>query len=125
ARISGILVHDYGTGKVNNISLQGQWACGPILDEITRPLRAVGFEGVRAGSLGGTDHLSFISAGVPGFACYQDPAEYRKTHHSPSDTLDKVWPDDLKEGAMVLAVWAYNVAGLPELLPRTEGRRQG
>jgi hypothetical protein len=29
-----------------------------------------------------------------------------------------VWKDDLVQGAQVLAVWAYNVAQWPELLPR-------
>lgn len=66
----------------------------------------------------GTDHLSFDDAGVPGFFCMQDPAEYRLTHHSQSDTFDKVWKDDLNQGAQVLATFAYNTAQLPVLLPR-------
>ncbi len=66
----------------------------------------------------GTDHASFDEAGVPGFWCIQDGAEYNKTHHSQSDTFDKVWKDDLNQGAQVLAAWAYNTAQLPEMLPR-------
>ncbi len=46
------------------------------------------------------------------------PAEYRKTHHTESDTFDKVYPDEINQGAKVLAAWAYNVAMLPEILPR-------
>jgi Zn-dependent M28 family amino/carboxypeptidase len=69
-------------------------------------------------SLGGSDHASFNAAGVPGFFGIQDPAEYGKTHHSQSDTFDKAHADDLVQGAQVLAVWAYNVAELPEMLPR-------
>src|SRR2546429_7384621 len=49
----------------------------------------------------GTDHASFNDAGVPGFYCIQEPAEYGKTHHSQSDTFDKVWKDDLVQGAQV------------------------
>src|SRR5262249_22541444 len=41
-----------------------------------------------------------------------------KTHHSQSDTFDKVWKDDLNQGAQVLAAWAYNTAQLPDMLPR-------
>src|SRR5262249_58975257 len=48
----------------------------------------------------------------------QDGAEYTKTHHSQSDTFDKVWKDDLNQGAQVLAAWAYNTAQLPDMLPR-------
>jgi hypothetical protein len=55
---------------------------------------------------------------VPAFAVVQDGAEYRKTHHTESDTVDKVYPDEVNQGAKVLAAWAYNVAMLPEILPR-------
>src|SRR5260370_37307632 len=66
----------------------------------------------------GTDHASFDEGGVPGFFCIQEGAEYTKTHHSQSDTFDKVWKDDLNQGAQVLAAWAYNTAQLPDMLPR-------
>ena len=66
----------------------------------------------------GTDHLSFLPHGVPAFAVVQDGAEYRKTHHTESDTYDKVYPDEVNQGAKVLAAWAYGVAMLPEILPR-------
>ena len=66
----------------------------------------------------GSDHVPFDAAGVPGFYCVQEVADYDKTHHSQADTLDRVKWDDLAEGAQVLAVFAYNVAELPELLPR-------
>ena len=55
---------------------------------------------------------------MPAFALVQEPAEYRKTHHTESDTFEKVYPDEINQGAKVLAAWAYNVAMLPELLPR-------
>jgi hypothetical protein len=48
----------------------------------------------------------------------QDPADYDKTHHSQADVLERVRWDDLTQGAQVLAVFAYNVAQLPDLLPR-------
>jgi Zn-dependent M28 family amino/carboxypeptidase len=66
----------------------------------------------------GTDHMSFLPHGVPAFAVVQDDAEYRKTHHTESDTFDKVYSDEINQGAKVLAAWAYNVAMLPECLPR-------
>jgi carboxypeptidase Q len=117
-KISGVLVHDSGTGRVTGIGLEGRPECGPALEIATAPLRTVGFEGITGDRFSGTDHNSFNPAGVPAFACRQDRAEYRKTHHSQSDTFDKAWKDDLLQGAMVLAVWVYNVASLPEMLPR-------
>src|SRR6201999_919956 len=35
-----------------------------------------------------------------------------------TDTFDKVWKDDLNQGAQVLATFAYNTAQLPGLMPR-------
>ena len=37
-------------------------------------------------------------------------------HHSQADTFDRVVEPDLVQGAQVLAVWAYNVVQLPEVL---------
>ena len=75
------------------------------------------------GTQGGTDHLSFASAGVPGFAFHQDPAEYYLTHHTQSDTLDKARWDDLIQGSQVMAITAMRVANLPEMLPRKQTQR--
>lgn len=62
--------------------------------------------------------MPFGEAGVPGFWCVQETANYEKMHHSQADTLDHVRWDDLLEGAQVLAVFAYNVSEWPELIPR-------
>ncbi len=69
-------------------------------------------------SMSGTDHASFNPVGVPGFWCIQDPEDYGKTHHSQADTFDKAKKDNLIQGAQVMALWAYKVAQLPEMLPR-------
>jgi len=117
-KISGVLVHDTGTGRVLSIGLQGNYQDRELMDRIVAPLHEAGLLELSLRSTRGTDHASFNDAGVPGFYCIQDPAEYRRTHHSQSDTFDKVWKDDLVQGAQVLAVWAYSVAQWPELLPR-------
>ena len=66
----------------------------------------------------GTDHLSFLPYGVPGFNFDQVSRGYAHTHHSQSDTYDKAVPGDLKQAAAVMAVTAYELANLPTLLPR-------
>jgi Zn-dependent M28 family amino/carboxypeptidase len=73
---------------------------------------------------GGSDHVPFDEQGVPGFWCVPDIGNYDKTHHSQADTLDRIQWDDLTEGAQVLAVFAYNVAQLPELLPRKPPKKK-
>jgi carboxypeptidase Q len=120
-KISAVLVHDSGTGKVLTIGMMGNYAARETMDHVLYPLAAATTVGLSEPSLrteGGSDHVPFDEAGVPGFWCVQDNADYDKTHHSQADTLDRVRWDDLTEGAQVLAVFAYNVAQLPDLLPR-------
>jgi carboxypeptidase Q len=120
AKISLCLVHDTGTGKVTGIGTQGRAAVKPVLEAELASLKDLGFKEVNTRSMGGSDHQSFEAAGVPGFAVQQDMSEYRLTHHSQSDTLDKAKEVDLVQGAQVLAVTALRVANMPELLPRTK-----
>src|SRR5450432_1900665 len=121
AKISAVLVHDSGTGKVLTVGLMGNYAARETMDHVLYPLARAKEIGLAEPTLrkeDGSDHVPFDSAGVPGFYCVQEVADYDKTHHSQADTLDRVKWDDLAEGAQVLAVFAYNVAELPELLPR-------
>jgi carboxypeptidase Q len=117
-RISLCLVHDTGTGKVVGIGTQGRAPVKPLLETQLVSLKELGLKEINMRSMGGSDHASFDQAGVPGFAVQQDMAEYRLTHHSQSDTLDKAQEADLIEGAQVMAVTALRVANLPNLLPR-------
>jgi hypothetical protein len=124
-KISGVLVHDTGTGKVKSIGLQGRYDLREVMDKVVEPFKdAVDLEELSMRTMMGTDHQSFLPKGVPAFAVIQDMAEYRKTHHTESDTFDKVYPDEINQGAKVLAAWAYNVAMLPDVLPRDPKPRQ-
>jgi carboxypeptidase Q len=125
-KVSGVLVHDSGTGKVLTVGLMGNYAVRETMDHVLFPLaKGVGLTEPTLRSEGGTDHIPFDVAGVPGFWCVQEPVDYDKTHHSQADTLDRVRWDDLTEGAQVLAVFAYNVAQLPDLLPRKNSDHKG
>jgi carboxypeptidase Q len=117
-KISGILVHDTGTGRVLTLGLHDNYQDREIVDQVLAPLRELRLLEPTMLRQAGTDHKSFNDVGVPGFWVIQDGAEYTKTHHSQSDTFDKVWKDDLNQGAQVLAAWAYNTAQLPTMLPR-------
>jgi carboxypeptidase Q len=119
SKISGVLVHDMGTGRVKSIGLQGRFDLLEQMVGVIEPFKeAVSLDELSMRTMMGTDHLSFLPHGVPAFAVVQDEAEYRKTHHTESDTYDKVYPDEINQGAKVLAAWAYGVAMLPDILPR-------
>ena len=118
-KISAVLVHDMGTGRVTSIGLQGRYDLREPMDGVVAPFqKLVNMDELSLRNMSGTDHLSFLPHGVPAFAVVQDMAEYRKTHHTPSDTFDKVYPDEVNQGAKVLAAWAYNMAMRRDLLPR-------
>jgi hypothetical protein len=118
-RHSAAIVHDTGTGRVYGLALHNRQACYDILQRELHTLKQLdGWTGVSLRSMGGTDHLSFNAAGVPGFACLQEMDEYRLTHHTQSDTFDKAKEPYLIQGAQVVAITALRIANLPELLPR-------
>jgi Zn-dependent M28 family amino/carboxypeptidase len=117
-KVSAVLVHDTGTGRVLKLGLHDNYQDRELVDQVLAPLRELKLLEPSTARSFGTDHASFDDVGVPGFFCIQDGAEYAQTHHSQSDTFDKVWQDDLNQGAQVLAAWAYNTAQLSGMLPR-------
>src|ERR1700720_3991798 len=117
-KISGVLVHATGTGRVLTLALHDNYQDREIVGQVLAPLKELRLLEPTMMHMSGTDHLSFNEVGVPGFWALQDGAEYNKTHHSQSYKFDKVWNEDLNQGAQVLAAWAYNTAQLPGLLPR-------
>jgi len=119
SKISGVLVHDYGTGKILSIGLEANFAAREAMEKVIAPMQDLRLLDLSLRSnLFSDDHSSFDAAGVPGFWAIQDPLDYNLIHHSASDTLDHIREDDLVQGSQVLAAWSYNVAQLPELLPR-------
>ncbi len=81
-----------------------------MMDKVVAPLRSLGFLELTERWMIGSDHVPFEEAGVPGFFCLQDPAQYFETHHSQADTFDQAHEADLVEGAQVMAAVAYNLA---------------
>jgi hypothetical protein len=119
AKTSMALVHDTGTGKVMGMNLMGREAVKKVLDAELVTLKTLdGWKEVTTRSSGGTDHLPFEAANVPGFSCQQDIDEYRLTHHTQTDTFDHVKIPNLVQGAQVMTIAAMRVANLPDLLPR-------
>jgi carboxypeptidase Q len=118
-RISAYLNVDNGTGRLRGIWNQGNRAATPVFREILEPFRDLGVVGVRDGNTGGTDHLAFDRAGLPGFNFIQDPIEYfTRTHHTHVDTFERLLLDDLRQAAVIVASTAYHLAMREEMMPR-------
>ncbi len=124
-RISVYLNIDNGTGRVRGIWNQGNEEVVPIFEQLLFPFRDLGVVAVRHGNTGGTDHLSFDRAGLPGFNFIQDPMGYRDTYHSNLDTYEAISLEDLKQAAVVVASTAYHLAMRDDMLPRKPTNPEG
>ena len=122
--ISAVFVHDGGTNYVSGITctkamqpdFENIFSDVMELDERT-PFEISVIETMRP--RGGSDHVSFIQAGVPGFFWNQSGrATYRTTHHTQYDTFETVVPEYQKHSALVIAVGALGTANLDHLLSR-------
>jgi len=118
-RISAYLNVDNGGGRLRGVYDQMNSAVDPIFEQVLFPFRDVGVMAVRHQNTGGTDHLSFDAAGVPGFQFIQDPLEYGfRIHHSNGDTMERIVSDDLHQIAAVVAWNVYEFANRDEMIPR-------
>jgi len=111
---------DNGTWRIDFIRMQGfaeagssfaRWF-GKIPDELTRHIELdIPGEPER----GGSDHMSFICRGVPGFRLQSNYPDYRQyTWHTDLDTYDKLVLDDLRSNATLAAMLAYLASEDPE-----------
>jgi carboxypeptidase Q len=117
--ISAYFNVDNGTGKARGIYTQGNAAVDHIFEQWIAPLRDLGVTTITNRNTGGTDHLSFDAVGIPGFQFIQDPMDYEtRTHHSNMDTYERLQPADLKQLAVVEAVFVYNTAMRDQMIPR-------
>ena len=117
--ISGYFNVDNGSGKLRGIYTQGNAAVAPIFKQWMAPLEDLAVTTVTLKDTGGTDHLSFDEVGIPGFQFIQDPLDYEtRTHHSNMDTFERLQPADLKQAAVVEAIFVYNTAMRDQMLPR-------
>ncbi|PYO64923.1 MAG: peptidase M28 [Gemmatimonadetes bacterium] len=120
--IQAVIVLDNGAGAITGQALQGRPDLYGLWRAILLPVRRFGADTVTDGFKGGTDHLSFLPYGVPGFNFNQITRGYNHTHHSQSDTWDKAIPADLMQASTVMAVSAWELANLPVMIPRGDKR---
>lgn len=117
--ISAYFNVDNGTGKIRGIYTQGNAAVDHIFEQWMAPLKDLGVTTITNRTTGGTDHLSFDAVGIPGFQFIQDPMDYEtRTHHSNMDTHERLQAADLKQIAVVEAIFVYNAAMRDQMIPR-------
>ena len=119
AKISAYFNLDNGSGRIRGIFAQGNEKAAAVFQQWLAPLKDLGASTVTLHNTGSTDHLSFDAVGIPGFQFIQDPLDYEtRTHHSNEDNYDHLNLEDLRQAATILAIFVYNTAMRPEMLPR-------
>jgi carboxypeptidase Q len=127
-KISAVIVHDGGTNFVSGI--QATEAIYPVFEKALAPLLALEGElkfqikkvkGLPRGV--GSDHDSFLASGVPGFFWSQSKTatkgqNYNHEHHTQHDLYAAAVPEFQKHTSIVVAIAAWQIANLDELLPR-------
>jgi carboxypeptidase Q len=113
---------DSGTGKPRGASVFGPAGAADMVRDVMTPFADWGFMGVAATDsrrTGGTDSTSFNNAGLPGIGLAQDAFDYGSfTHHTNLDTYERIYEEDVREGAVEIASAVYAVAMADQMMPR-------
>jgi hypothetical protein len=110
---------DNGTGRIRGVHMQGNEAVRPIFRAWLTAIGDPTAQTLTLQNTGSTDHIPFDRIGLPAFQFIQDEIEYGSmTHHSTMDVYDRVVEDDVKQAAVIMAIFAYNAAMRDERFPR-------
>jgi cyclophilin family peptidyl-prolyl cis-trans isomerase len=126
SKISVMLNNDGGTNPIVGMGVPKvifnylKPAVEPIEKlSLTYPFKLQETAMIRRAGRGGTDSHSFAMEGVPApWLRLEGPHVYRTTWHTLLDTYDQVIPDAQEHSALVIALLAYQIANLDNLLPR-------
>jgi hypothetical protein len=83
-----------------------------MLRQIGKLLERIGAGDISAGG-GGSDIAPVMRDGVPGLGLRTVGTHYFDWHHTETDTLDKVDPEDFRKNIATLAVMSYVLADMP------------
>lgn len=108
---------DGGVFKPLGYGFTGSDAAFEMITEIGTLLDRIGAGRITRGG-GGADIRPLMQTGVPGMGFSVDGTRYFWYHHTDSDTLDKLDPDEVALCVATFAVMAYVVADMPVRLPR-------
>jgi hypothetical protein len=110
------VILDNGQGPVTALQMGGHKDLIPAVEPFAASLQSFGKIKATDDTEFGTDTGPFIIAGLPGINLDQDSPDYKYSHHSPVDTLDKVKPAILNQDATVMALTAFWIADRPNRL---------
>jgi hypothetical protein len=117
---------DNGTGRIRGVWTEGNTGAASLFSTWSEPVRDLGVDMISPRSVPQTDHMSFAAAGIPAFQFVQERYEYNsRTHHTNMDTYDRLQPDDLKQAAAVVALFAWQAATQDDLVPRVPAPQTG
>jgi Zn-dependent M28 family amino/carboxypeptidase len=122
--VQAVFNQDNGTGRVVNISGQGFVHAydylGKWLNAVPKNIKSqikTDFPGTPGG--GGSDHASFVAAGVPSFGLGSlNWGYFGYTWHTTKDTYDKIIFDEVKSNVILTATLAYMASEDPEFSNR-------
>ena len=122
AKLDAYFNIDSGTGKPRGAGVFGPEAAADMVREAMMPFEEWGFTGVLKSDsrrTGGTDSTSFNNAGLPGIGLAQDSFDYGSfTHHTNLDTYERIYEQDVREGAVEIASAVYAMAMADDMVPR-------
>jgi carboxypeptidase Q len=125
-KISVYLNDDPGTGATLGFYMENNPAAKAIFDAWLEPLKELGMMKNVIGPIGSTDHLAFTAFGIPGFTAIKDYTHYDVySRHSNTDFYERVNTADLKQSAIVMAVFAYHAAMRDLPIPRAPAAASG
>lgn len=112
---------DNGAFRPYGIAAVGTDSALAMLRRIAPLLARIGADKVVRGG-GEADIGPLLAAGVPGAGLEVEGSRYFWFHHTNADTPDKLDAREVAQCVAVMAVYAYVLAEMPEVLPRTPGR---
>jgi carboxypeptidase Q len=119
AKLDAYFNTDNGGGRFLGVFTEGNSAVASIFQQWAAPINDLGFNTVTLRNTGSTDHVSFDQVGLPGFQFIQDPRDYdTRSAHTNMDTYERLSETDLKQTAVVMAIFVYNTAQRDAMLPR-------
>jgi len=122
--LQALFNQDNGTWRIDYIQAQGLLGASANLAKWVAALPTEISEHIKLDlpgpqETGGSDHVSFLCHGAPGFRLQSHYPDYRQyTWHTNRDTYDKIITDDLKNNATLAAMMAYLASEDPVRVPR-------
>lgn len=110
---------DIGPGAIRGVSIMGSEEMRAVLTEWIKPLQNLGMSHLFTS---GTFHSAYGEVGLPGFYFVHDRTEMDDWNaHTNMDVYERLFPEGMKQTAVVIATLAYHAAMRDEKLPRVSG----